>query len=192
MSESIGKVKGLEGLERKLNRIKQYGTRNFREVQDVHRKAANIARDAIKGKIVDHPTEIRVRRSQRLNKGKRGPSYDIQTGTLRRSIQTFTNVVNKMNMLVGPRSGMVARERRAPADGSVVRTDGYFAHIVAMGLRPKLGPGFKGFQGGKAVPTNHQRNKDFFQRGLKVAMSPMQLAFAAGHRALFANYVKRS
>lgn len=192
MSETLGKVEGLEGLERKLKRLALYGTRNLRDVQDVHRKVGNIARDAIRGKIVEHPVEIHVRRSQRLNSGKRGPSYDIRTGTLRRSIQVFTNVVNKMNMLVGPRSGIVARERRAPADGQRISSDAYFAHIVEMGLRPKLGPGYKGFQGGKAVPTNHQRNKDFFSRGVRTAMSPMRSAFAAGHRALFTGFAKRA
>lgn len=192
MSEKLGQVKGLEGLKKKLDRIKRYGHSNLREIQDVHRKVANISRDAIKGKIVDHPVEVRIRRSQRLNGGKRGPDYTVETGTLRRSIQVFTNAVNKMNMLVGPRSGLVARERRAPADGSRIRTDGWFSPMVEMGIRPKLGPGYRGFQGGKAVPTNHQRNKDFFKRGVKSAMTPMRTAFAAGHRALFAQHVKKS
>jgi len=192
MSESLGKIEGLEDLERKFNRIKLYGTRNFKEVQQIHRQVANIGRDAIRGKIHEHPTTVRIRRSQRLNKGKRGPSYDIETGTLRRSIQVFANAVNKMNMLIGPRSGVVARERRAPAEGSLIRTDGFFAPIVEMGLRPKLGPGFSGFQGGKAEPTNHQRNKDFFAKGVRAAISPMRSAFAALHRKQFEGYVKRS
>lgn len=190
MSKSLGHIEGLEDLERKLKRLARYGTSNMKEVQKAHTKVARIGVASVKSRITDYPTTVKVRRGERKNKGKRGPSYDIKTGNLRRSIGVSRNVVNEMNVLIVPKSGMVARERRAPQDGQLLNRDGYYAHIVEMGIRPRTAKGFRGFMGGPGVPVVGGSNKGFFTRGIAASMSAMQAEFVYQHRKLWGKMAK--
>lgn len=189
-SRTLGKVKGLEDLEKKLRRLQRYGTSNMKEVQKAHKAVAQIGVDSVKAQIQDYPKTVKVRRGNRKNRGKRGPNYDIDSGNLRNSIGISRNVVNEMNVLIVPRSGVVARERRAPQDGSLLKRDGYYAHMVEMGIRPRLGPGFSGWQGGAGVPVQGGGNRGFFSRGINMAMPAMQAEFVRQHRALWGKQAK--
>lgn len=189
-AQSLGKVKGLEDLERKLKRLGRYGATNEKEVQKAHRAVAKIGVDAVKRMITDHPGTALVRRGERKNKGKRGPDYDIQSGNLRKSIGVVPNVVNRMNVLLVPRSGMVARERRAPAEGSLLKQDGYYAHMVEMGIRPRTAKGYRGFMGGKGVPAAGSKNRGFWSKGITAAMPAMQAEFVRQHRSLWRKHAK--
>jgi len=189
-SRTLGKVKGLEDLQRKLNRLARYGTSNMKEVQQAHKVVAQIGVDAVKSQIVDYPEDIRVIRGERKNKGKRGPSYTIKSGNLRNSIGVTRNVVNEMNVLIVPRSGMVARERRAPEDGQLLKRDGYYAQMVEMGIKPRTAKGFRGFMGGPGEPVTGAKNRGFFSRGIQRSMPAMPAEFAKQHRRLWTKQAK--
>lgn len=184
-SQSLGKVKGLEDLERKLRKLARYGASNEKEVQKAHREVAKIGVKAVKRNITNYPEVVKVRRGERKNKGKRGPNYNIQSGNLKRSIGVSVNVVNRMNVLIVPKSGMVARERAAPQDGALLKSDGYYAHMVEMGVKPRTQKGFRGFMGGKGVPVVGGNNRGFFSKGIASSMSAMQAEFVAQHRRLW-------
>lgn len=184
-SRSLGHVQGLEDLERKLKRLARYGAKNEKEVQKAHREVAKIGVKAVRSQITNYPSMIKVRRGERKNQGKRGPSYDIKSGNLKRSIGVSVNVVNRMNVLIVPKSGMVARERRAPQDGQLLYGDGYYAHMVEMGVKPRTQKGFRGFMGGKGVPVVGAKNKGFFSKGIAASMSAMQNEFVTQHRRLW-------
>ena len=184
-SRSLGHVQGLEDLQRKLKRLARYGAKNEKEVQKAHRQVAKIGVKAVRNQITDYPELIKVRRGNRKNKGKRGPNYDIQSGNLRKSVGVSVNVVNRMNVLIVPKSGMVARERRAPQEGQLLKSDGYYAHMVEMGVKPRTQKGFRGFMGGKGEPVVGPKNKGFFSKGINASMSAMQAEFVAQHRKLW-------
>ena len=190
-ARNLGKVKGLEDLQRKLNRLARYGATNLKEVQKAHKVVAQIGVDAVKAQITDYPETIRVRRGERKNKGKRGPSYDIQSGNLKNSIGISRNVVNEMNVLIVPRSGMVARERRAPQDGQLLKRDGYYAHMVEMGIKPRTAKGYRGFMGGPGEPVVGAKNRGFFSRGIRQSMSAMQTEFVRQHRRLWGKEARK-
>ena len=189
-SKSLGHVKGLDDLQRKLSKLARYGATNEKEVQKAHRAVAKIGVTAVQNQITNYPSVIKVRRGNRKNKGKRGPSYDIQSGNLKKSIGVSVNVVNRMNVLIVPKSGMVARERRAPQDGALLKNDGYYAHMVEMGVKPRTQKGFKGFMGGKGVPVTGAKNRGFFSRGINKSMTSMQSEFVAQHRRLWRKMAK--
>lgn len=189
-ARSLGRVKGLDELERKLKRLARYGAANEKEVQKAHREVAKIGVKAVRQQITDYPSLIKVRRGERKNKGKRGPSYDIQSGNLRKSIGVSVNVVNRMNVLIVPKSGMVARERRAPQDGALLKSDGYYAHMVEMGVKPRTQKGFRGFMGGTGEPVTGAKNKGFFSKGIQSSMASMQAEFVAQHKRLWRKFAK--
>lgn len=189
-ARSLGHVKGLEDLQRKLRKLARYGAQNEKEVQKAHKEVAKIGVRAVRNNITDYPSMVKVRRGNRKNKGKRGPNYDIQSGNLRKSIGVSVNVVNRMNVLIVPRSGMVARERRAPQDGQLLKNDGYYAHMVEMGVKPRTAKGYRGFMGGKGVPVVGAKNRGFFSRGISQSMAAMQSEFVAQHRKLWGKHAR--
>lgn len=189
-ARSLGHVQGLDDLSRKLKQLARYGARNEKEINKAHRQVAKIGVKAVKQQITNYPSLIKVRRGDRKNKGKRGPSYDIKSGNLKRSIGVSTNVVNKMNVLIVPRSGMVARERRAPQKGALLKNDGYYAHMVEMGVKPSSQAGFRGFVGGKGTAVTGPKNKGFFSKGINASMSAMQQEFVRVHRKMWSKQAK--
>ena len=136
--------RGLEGFDeliKQLSQIEKWGhSKDQKKVKGIHKKAAGIARKAIKRQITNHNKTIRVRRTGRLG-GKRGPDYDIMPGTLKKSIKVFDAMGSKTSVIVGPRSGVIDRTKSMPA--GVIKDDGYFAHMIHDGDLPKHmgGPG---------------------------------------------------
>lgn len=187
---SLGRVQGLDDLQRKLRRLARYGASNEKEIQNAHKAVARIGQRSVQSMITDYPEDIAVRRGERKNKGKRGPNYDIKSGNLRKSIGVSVNVVNRMNVLLVPRSGMVARERRAPGEGALLTRDGYYAHMVEMGIKPRTAKGYRGFMGGKGVPVEGAKNRGFFSKGVNAAMGEMQAEFVRQHRKLWGKQAK--
>lgn len=153
--------RGLEGfgeLMKQFDKIEKWGsTKDTRKVKSIHKKVAAIARKAIRRKITNHGKTIHVRRTGRLG-GKRGPDYDIQSGTLKRSIKTFDAKGSRTSVMVGPRSGII--ERRGPGAGTI-RDDGYFAHMIHEGDLPDHmgGPG-----------SYNGPNRNFYERAMTPAV----------------------
>ena len=177
--------RGLEGfgeLMKQLDQIEKWGhSKEQRLVKGIHKKVAAIARKAIRRQITNHPKTIKVRRTgKKPQGGKRGPSYDILPGTLKRSIKTFDAKGSKTSVMVGPRSGLI--EKTGPGAG-VVRSDGYFAHMIHDGDLPK-------HMGGPGSYTGPNRN--FYVRAMTPAVfSQMTSLLVKLYRERFDNFMKR-
>ena len=153
--------KGLEGFDelvKQIDQIEKWGhSKDARKVKGIHKKVAAIARKAIRRKITNHGKTIKVRRSGKLG-GKRGPNYDIASGTLKKSIKTFDAKGSRTSVMVGPRSGII--EKTGPGAGSI-RDDGYFAHMIHEGDLPKHMGGAGSYNG---------PNRDFYTRAMTPAV----------------------
>jgi hypothetical protein len=86
----------------------------------IHRKVAKVVKVTMRAEVRDSPVVVKVRRSGR-DGGKPGPSYDIEPGTLKRSVIAW-KIRGETSMWVGPR-----------ATGRLDRKDGWFAGIVEGG-----------------------------------------------------------
>jgi hypothetical protein len=108
-------------IERKFEHLRK-AIQDEEEQIKIHRKVAKVAKKFMQDEVEDSDVVARVRRSGR-DGGKRGPSYDIQPGTLKRSIVAW-KIRHETAMWVGPR-----------ATGRLDRKDGWFAGIVESGLQ---------------------------------------------------------
>lgn len=173
-------LEGFDALMKQLDQIERWGhSKEVKKVKGIHKQVASIARKAIKRSITNHPKTIHVRRTGRLG-GKRGPDYDIERGTLKRSIRVFDARYSRTSVMVGPRSGVI--ERRGPAAG-LIRNDGYFAHFIHDGDLPKHmgGPG-----------SYHGPNRNFYKRAMTPAVfQQMTQKLVMLYRTSFDNFMKR-
>lgn len=87
-----------------------------REQMRIHRKVGRLVANVMKKEIIDYPEVIKVRRSG-------GANYDIEPGTLRRSVSVW-RIKGETGYWVGPR-----------ATGRLDRRDGWFSGIVESGLQ---------------------------------------------------------
>lgn len=174
------RLKGFDQLMRQLDQIEKWGhSKDVRKVKSIHKKVAGIARKAIRREITNHPKTIHVRRSGKLG-GKRGPNYDIQPGTLKRSIKVFDAKGYRTSVMVGPRSGII--EKTGPGAGTI-RDDGYFAHMIHEGDLPKHmgGPG-----------SYNGPNRNFFTRAMTPAVfNRMLQELTMRYRVAFDKYMSR-
>ncbi len=172
-------LEGFDALMKQLDQIEKWGHRKEqRKVKGIHKKVAAIARKAIKAKITNHPKTIYVRRTGRLG-GKPGPNYDIERGTLKRSIKTFDARGSKTSVMVGPRSGII--EKKGPGAGSI-RDDGYFAHMIHDGDLPKHMGGAGSYNG---------PNRNFYQKAMTPAIfEQMRLKLVSLYRTAFDNFMQ--
>ena len=108
-------------IERKFEHLRK-AIQDEEEQIKIHRKVAKVAKKFMQDEVEDSPVVARVRRSGR-DGGKRGPSLNIQPGTLKRSIVAW-KIRHETGMWVGPR-----------ATGRNDRKDGWFAGIVESGLQ---------------------------------------------------------
>ena len=131
-----------KGIERKFAALMK-AVGDEKQQLKIHRKVAKIAQKSMRAQIKNADQVIKVRRSGR-DGGKKGPSYDIEPGTLKRSIVSW-KIRRETSVWVGPR-----------ATGKTDRKDGWFAGIVESGLQ-NYGPG---------------RNKGAINRGKKLAQAP--------------------
>ena len=175
--------RGLEGFDQlmhQLDQIEKWGhSKDRRKVKGIHKKVAAIARKAIRREITNHPTTIKVRRSGKLG-GKRGPNYDIQSGTLKRSIKTFDAKGSKTSVMVGPRSGLI--EKTGPGAGTI-RDDGYFGHMIHEGDLPQHmgGPG-----------SYNGPNRNFYERAMTPAVfQQMMFKLTQLYSTAFDDFMKR-
>ena len=150
-----------KGIERKFAALLKAVGDEQKQLK-IHRKVAKIARQTMRDQVQDSPVTIRVRRSGR-DGGKRGPSYDIEPGTLKRSIVAW-KIRQETAMWVGPR-----------ATGKLDRKDGWFAGIVESGLQ-NFGPG---------------RNKGAMQRGKMKAQGPALQMLESEYKKVIAKAAKR-
>ena len=175
--------RGLEGFDKlikQFDQIEKWGhKKDQRKVKSIHKKVAAIARKAIRRKITNHGKTIHVIRTGRLG-GKRGPDYDIENGTLKKSIKTFDAKGSRTSVMVGPRSGVI--ERTGPGAGTI-RDDGYFAHMIHDGDLPK-------HMGGKGSYNGPNRN--FYERAMTPAVfSEMTVRLTQMYRVAFDDFMKR-
>ena len=177
-----GRIEGMDDLLKQIDKVSMWGNTDDRKaVLKIHKQVAKIGMTSLKRAITNHKGTIHVRRNGRFG-GKRGPSYDIQKGTLKRSIRVFGVMGNKTSVMVGPRSGVIDKTMSGPAAG-VIRNDGYFAHFVEEGDLPKHmgGPG-----------SYNGPNRGFFERGMRPAIPRMTAELIRLYRARFDKYMSRA
>ena len=150
-----------KGIERKFAALMK-AVGDEQQQLKIHRKVAKIAQKSMRAQIVDADQVIRVRRSGR-DGGKRGPSYDIEPGTLKRSIIAW-KIPRETGVWVGPR-----------ATGKLDRKDGWFAGIVESGLQ-NFGPG---------------KNKGAIERGKKLASAPSIQMLEKEYKKVIAKAAKK-
>ena len=177
-----GRIEGFDDLLKQIDRIALWGrTEKQKEVRKIHVEVANIGKKSVRKAITNHKGTIKVRRSGKLG-GKRGPSYDIEKGTLKRSIRVFNVMYSKTSVMVGPRSGVIDRTLRGPQDGALIRNDGYFAHFVNEGDLPQ-------HMGGRGAYNGP--NRGFFERGMRPAIPQMTAKLIELYRLHFDKYVTK-
>ena len=176
-----GNIVGLEGVMRGMSRIAEWGGSGDRKnLLKIHKIVARIGQKSVKRTISNASGTVYVRRSGRYG-GKKGPSYDIQKGTLKRSIKVFRSLGSQVNVMVGPRSGTVDKKMSGPEAG-VIRNDGYFAHFIHEGDLPD-------HMGGKGSYNGPNRN--FFERGINRVRSAMRAKQLELYRQAFKNYMEK-
>jgi len=109
-----GKVQGLDELIKQIGRIGEFPKVMAKELRQSNKKIGQLASRKVKPQIPRSKRVFQVRRSD-------GPDYDIQPGTLRRSIGVKNSRGSRVNVFVGPKAG-----------GSP-KNDGWFAGIVESG-----------------------------------------------------------
>ncbi len=177
-----GKIEGMDALLKQVDKVGMWGsTADRKAVLKIHKAVAAIGKNAVRRSITSHKGgTIKVRRSGRFG-GKRGPSYDIQKGTLKRSIRVFGVMGNKTSVMVGPRSGVIDKTMAGPSAG-VIRNDGYFAHFVEEGDLPR-------HMGGRGAYNGP--NRGFFERGMKPAIPRMTAELVRRYRDRFDKYMSK-
>ena len=178
-----GRIEGMDELFKQINKVAMWGSTDDRKaVLKIHKAVAQIGKNSVRRSITSHKGgTIKVRRSGRFG-GKRGPSYDIQKGTLKRSIRVFGVMGNKTSVMVGPRSGAIDKTLPGPNAG-IIRNDGYFAHFVEEGDLPR-------HMGGPGSYTGP--NRGFFVRGIKPAIPRMTAELIRRYRERFDKYMSRA
>jgi len=178
-----GRIEGMDELLKQIDKVAMWGsTQDRKEILKIHKAVAQIGKNSVRRAITSHKGgTIKVRRSGRFG-GKKGPSYDIQKGTLKRSIRVFDVMGNKTSVMVGPRSGLIDRTMAGPSAG-VIRNDGYFAHFVEEGDLPR-------HMGGRGAYTGP--NRGFFVRGMKPALPRMTAELIRRYRMRFDKYMSKS
>jgi len=173
----------MDELLKQIDKVAMWGSSADRKaVLKIHKAVAQIGKNSVRRAITSHKGgTIKVRRTGRLG-GKRGPSYDIQKGTLKRSIRVFGVMGNKTSVMVGPRSGVIDKTMTGPSAGTI-RNDGYFAHFVEEGDLPR-------HMGGRGAYTGP--NRGFFVRGMKPALPRMTAELVRRYRERFDKYMSRS
>jgi len=182
-------ARGLEGMDelfKTLDRMGNFGKENVKAVQTIHKEAAKEIKLAVQAEISPHGGSIFVLRSGK-NKGKRGPDYEIKNRTLYKSIKVFKAKGAKFTYLVGPRS-QATFDFKDP--GAVIKSDGYFAHMVEEGIMPQLRKGFRGFTGGRGMRSG-TRNKGFFARGVAKGLPAARQKLADGYSLLFDKILRK-
>jgi len=177
-----GRIEGMDDLLKQIDKVAMWGSSEDRKkVLKIHKAVAQIGKNSLRREITSHSGgTIKVRRSGRFG-GKRGPSYDIQKGTLKRSIRVFGVMGNKTSVMVGPRSGLIDRTLASPVGN--IRNDGYFAHFVEEGDLPR-------HMGGPGAYTGP--NRGFFERGMKPAIPRMTAELVRRYRMAFDQYMSRA
>ena len=177
-----GRIEGMDDLLKQIDKVAMWGSSEDRKkVLKIHKAVAQIGKNSLRRQITSHAGgTIKVRRSGRFG-GKRGPSYDIQKGTLKRSIRVFGVMGNKTSVMVGPRSGLIDRTLASPVGN--IRNDGYFAHFVEEGDLPR-------HMGGRGAYTGP--NRGFFVRGMKPAIPRMTAELVRRYRMAFDQYMSRA
>jgi len=178
-----GNIDGMDNLFKQIDKIGIWGsTADRKAVMKIHKAVAQIGKNSLRRSITSHKGgTIKVRRSGRFG-GKRGPSYDIQKGTLKRSIRVFGVMGDKTSVMVGPRSGVIDKTLSGPSAGTI-RNDGYFAHMVNEGDLPK-------HMGGRGAYTGP--NRGFFERGMKPAIPRMTAMLVRLYRERFDKYMSKA
>jgi hypothetical protein len=139
LEQKGGKV-GFEGIGADIKPLMKQFEQLRKQVSDpkiqkqIHRSIGKIYKDEMINNIVDARETVRIRRG-----GKGG--FDIEPGTLRRSIKVWLINKQKSTYWVGPRAG-----KRAPKNG-----DGWFANIV---------------EGDDQYVKGNNRNKGVFARSI--------------------------
>jgi hypothetical protein len=111
--------KELDKLTKKIEKMAAFDRNNRKAIMDEARKAAKIYVSAARGNIRDYGSTITVRR-------KSGTTITIPSGTLRRSMGTWTPRGALAHVAAGPRASSFGK--KLPHD-----RDGWFAHFVEYG-----------------------------------------------------------
>tara|TARA_R100000654_G_C2631911_1_gene120269 strand:+ start:50 stop:658 length:609 start_codon:yes stop_codon:yes gene_type:complete len=177
-----GRLEGFDELMKQIDKVAMWGSSADRKaILKIHKAVAAIGKNSVRRQITSHAGgTIKVRRTGKFG-GKRGPSYDIQKGTLKRSIRVFNVMGDKTSVMVGPRSGMI--DKTVPKPSGVIRNDGYFAHFVEEGDLPQ-------HMGGRGAYTGP--NRGFFARGMRPALPRMTAELVRRYRERFDKFMSRA
>lgn len=169
-------------LKRVEQQFKRFGASFKRspELEELHESVARMFVRSIRSNIKPSPVVARVRR-----KGK-GPGYDIEPGTMRRSVWHFKLDDRYNTYFAGPRVG-----RKVPW-----RKDGWFANIVEEGDMMFNAQAM----GGKANPKNNRpsrpkmgmRNKGAIAKGIKSAQPQAEAMLFAGYKKIIEKYAREA
>lgn len=144
---AMANVDGLEMVLKRIDRGIQFNEKNMRQMRKINRKVVGIYIRTLKSgsnRIIDYKKPIFV-------KGRK----EIEPGTLRKSIGTWTPSKSKAKVLGGPKVGRNAR-----------RYDAWFAHIVeggdfadAFGGKNTSHPNYQKFEKAKKAVQDKMKRK---------------------------------
>lgn len=144
---AVAQVDGLDMVLKRLDHALQFNEKNMREMRKINRKVVGIYIRTLKSgsnKILDYKKTIKV-------KGRK----DIEPGTLRKSVGTWTPNKSQAKVLGGPKVGKNSS-----------RYDAWFAHIVeggdfadAFGGKNTSHPNYRKFEKAKKEVQDKMRSK---------------------------------
>lgn len=159
--------------------FKSFGA-NFKEspeLDDLHKEVARMFVRHIRSQIKPSPVVARVRR-----KKAGGPGYDIEPGTMRRSVWMFKMDDRYNTWFAGPRVG-----RKVPW-----RKDGWFANIVEGGdmmfNQQAKGPSANPKNKRPSRPKMGMRNKGAIAKGIEAGTPAANTRLLAGYRLIIDKY----
>jgi len=170
-------------LDKVEKKFKEFGA-NFKkskELEDLHEEVARMFVRHIRSQIKPSPVTARVRR-----KKAGGPGYDIEPGTMRRSVWHFKLDDRYNTYFAGPRVG-----RKVPW-----RKDGWFANIVEGGdmyfNQQARGASANPKNKRPSRPKMGMRNKGAIARGIKAGIPSAEKRLTKGYQDIIELYALKA
>jgi len=170
-------------LDKVEKKFKEFGA-NFKrskELEDLHEEVARMFVRHIRAQIKPSPVTARVRR-----KKAGGPGYDIEPGTMRRSVWHFKLDDRYNTYFAGPRVG-----RKVPW-----RKDGWFANIVEGGdmyfNQQAKEPSANPKNNRPSRPKMGMRNKGAIAKGIKAGIPTAEQRLTRGYKDIIELYALKA
>lgn len=159
-----------KAMERRLNKLATYGEVNAKELRSANRKVAREYVKTARGMIQDASDTFKVYRNGKV-------AYEVEPGTLRRSMGTWRPKGGGNAMMAGPRAATRSFKRVSPGG----KNDGFFAAWVEAGVTGK--------RDGKTHYNG--KNKGVFERAKRQAAPRMASKQIEEYRKSFGRFVRK-